>query len=256
MYTALSAFLLLAIDPAIWHSLYTNGPAKVILLGGINVMLLQLLKRYFPKLGGWWAFAMNISMAVAGMAVTPPDQFWTLQTLFAIIQAAGLSAGIHGSVTKLANTDAIQTPAVKNAAIAALIALLMVGGVTGCNEFERSTFQTLSASQALINGAEKTYEARTIPRTNAAYTAINQAKAAQTAAVQAMVTYETIKAAKGTQTALQAQQAIVVAALGELPAILKAIQGFVPLPAPVAAPVAPAKTSALSNPDDFYFAGS
>lgn len=227
MYSALSAFILASIDPAIWHALYINGPAKAIVLGGVIVALLQLIKYYFPSVGGWWAFAMNIALAVAGMAVTPPDQFWTLATFMSILQAAGLAAGIHGSA-KLLSAPAGPTAGVKNAAIAALISLLAIGGLTGCNDFEKTTFQTLAASQALINGAYTAYEARTIPRTADTEAIIQKARAIDKAAVEAMVTYESMKAAKGTQSTLQAQQAIVLAALEQLPAILQSVQAILP----------------------------
>lgn len=105
------------------------------------------------------------------------------------------------------------------------IAVLMLGlallGTTGCTNFERESFQTLSASQAVINTAQTDYEARTIPKTTCAYTIINDAKAAQTAAVDAMVAYEGVKAAKGD---LNAAQAVVVTDLEVLPADIAAVK--------------------------------
>lgn len=94
--------------------------------------------------------------------------------------------------------------------------------VVGCSDWERTTFQTLSASKATIDGAQSAYEARTIPHTACVYGVINKAKAAQTLAVDAMMTYETAKASTGATaaqnvvTADLAQLAPIVASIGTL----------------------------------------
>lgn len=108
--------------------------------------------------------------------------------------------------------------------LASLALVLLV--LAGCSDWERTTFQTLSASQAVINQAQTDYEARTIPHTTATFNVINEAKAVQTTAVQSMVTYENVKAAKGTATALSAQQQIVATALTQLPPLIASIKAL------------------------------
>jgi len=86
--------------------------------------------------------------------------------------------------------------------------------VTGCSDFERTSFQALSSSRDTINQAQDDYEApatpekpKKIPHNQCAYAVINDAKAAQTVAVNAMVVYEEQKATKqdlASQTALAA----------------------------------------------------
>lgn len=65
----------------------------------------------------------------------------------------------------------------------------------GCNSFERDTFNSLSASKAVIDQAQADYTAKTIPENKCSYAIINDAKAAQTVAVNSMLVYETEKAA-------------------------------------------------------------
>jgi hypothetical protein len=95
-----------------------------------------------------------------------------------------------------------------------LACLVMLGG---CDSFERDTFNTLAASQAVINQAQADYTAKTIPENACTYAVINAAKGTQIAAVNAMVIYEQEKAAK---TSLTAQTAVVVADIAALPAII------------------------------------
>jgi hypothetical protein len=114
----------------------------------------------------------------------------------------------------------------KRALFAAVLAILTVGMV-GCTNWERAAFQTLSTSQAVINQAQTDYEAGTvIPHNTAAYTAINAAKAAQTLAVNGMVTYEEIKAAGGTTASLTAAQNDVSVALANLPTIIANVKAL------------------------------
>ena len=88
---------------------------------------------------------------------------------------------------------------------------------TGCNGFERTTFQTLSASRDVIDQAQADYEARKIPKTQCAFTLINDAKTVQTTAVNAMVVYEEQKA---TDKDLTAQTALVASTIAGLPPLI------------------------------------
>ena len=74
----------------------------------------------------------------------------------------------------------------------ALLALGLTIGLTACDDFERSAFQTLSASKAVLDVAQTDYEQLVLPSptTKCAYALINDGKAAQTVAVNAMLTYE------------------------------------------------------------------
>ncbi len=117
----------------------------------------------------------------------------------------------------------------------ALIALgFGVGWLLGCNSFERTTFQTLAATQAALNSAQADYEAgcpatitaatpACIPHNQAAYTTITKAKAADALAVNAMVVYEQEKAT-GTTASLDTQETVVASELAQLPALLADIK--------------------------------
>jgi len=99
-----------------------------------------------------------------------------------------------------------------------ILPLLLCLLLAGCSDWERTTFQTLSASKATIDGAQAAYEARTIPHNQCAYNIINKAKAAQTLAVDAMMTYETTKTgtAQSVVEADLAQLSPIVASIGTL----------------------------------------
>lgn len=93
--------------------------------------------------------------------------------------------------------------------------------LTGCTNWERDTFNTLASSKAVIDGSQSAYEARTIPHNTCAYNLINKAKAAQSTAVDAMLTYEQVKSAKGN---LEAQEAVVVSDIALVAPIIAQIQ--------------------------------
>lgn len=114
---------------------------------------------------------------------------------------------------------------------------VLATALTGCTDFERTTFNTLSASQAVINTAQADYEAKTIPQSACAYALIDDAKAAQTTAVDAMLIYEQQKAAG---TSLSAQTVAVAADLVVLPALVAEIKTLYVNPAGCTIPAAPA----------------
>lgn len=79
-----------------------------------------------------------------------------------------------------------------------LAGILLALCIVGCTDFERNTFKTLSASKAVLDDAQTKYEAGIqIPHNACAFALINDGKAAQTTAVNAMLVYEGIKANKG-----------------------------------------------------------
>lgn len=163
------------------------------------------------------------------------------------VQAASQSAScLTGSAGSASSDPSVGQPIAKVVTNLALLALL--GGsvmLTGCTDFERTTFNTLAASQAVINQAENDYEAKTIPQTVCAYAVINDSKAAQTAAVQAMVIYEQLKSAG---SSLTAQTVTVTADLVTLPILVVDIKNLYTNPSACVAPsTTPAATSSTTT---------
>lgn len=119
-------------------------------------------------------------------------------------------------------------PTLNRKRVLALVATIVIPILSACNTWERTTFQTLATSKAVLDTAQADYEASTIPKNGCAYSVINDGKAAQTSAVNAMVTYEQLKAAKGDVTA---QEAIVVSDLAALAPIVIKVQSLISNPA-------------------------
>ena len=104
-----------------------------------------------------------------------------------------------------------------------LILAALAFACVGCSDFERNTFNTLASSKAVIDKSQVDYEARTIPHNQCAYSLINNAKAAQTVAVNAFLDYESIKAAGKDLTA---QTAAVTADLLNLAPLVTQIKSL------------------------------
>ena len=125
-----------------------------------------------------------------------------------------------------------------------LLALALLIPLAACTSWETETYKTLAASQAVINQAQADYEVSAkipggdctymstgapvacLPHSMAVYTAINKAKAGQTAAVNAFAAYEEAKAAGGTQANLTALQTDVTVALEALPGEIASIKAL------------------------------
>ncbi|WP_263415348.1 hypothetical protein [Terriglobus albidus] len=145
------------------------------------------------------------------------DTLLGLQHLAFVAMVAGIvSAAGYLKQSPLPPVEDSRTAGSKLAAL--LVASLLLGsfGLAGCNDFERKTFQTLSASKALIDQAQIDYETGTIPHTQTSYDAINKAKDAQTAAVRAFQTYEAAKLSVNQNTDLTVQVAALNSALFSL----------------------------------------
>lgn len=216
------------------------SPALVIAVACIVVPLIQLTKRIAPALGGWYALALNFTLSALGVVITtPPDQLYTVTTALAILQATGIASGIHGT-SKLLRGDtaaepaAIQSHPTQRPVAMVLLAAAMLGtlGLGGCTSWERQTYQTLAASKAVIDQAQADYEARGIPRTEAAFATITRAKAAQQTAVDAFKNYELAKAGGSASASATAQaQTVTAQALLALPALIadvKTLYGAAP----------------------------
>jgi len=98
--------------------------------------------------------------------------------------------------------------------------------VAACTSWERSAFQTLSASKAVIDTAQADYESGKITPTPQAYAEINAAKQVQIDAVNAMLIYENYKAQKAFSGDLAAQQQAVSAILVKLPQLIAQIKAL------------------------------
>lgn len=104
-----------------------------------------------------------------------------------------------------------------------LAAILLTLAVAGCNSWERTTFQTLSASKATIDNAQAQYESKAIAQTSCAYSIINDAKASQVIAVNGFLGYEQVKNAKGDIATAEATVAAELASLVPLVAQVTAL---------------------------------
>ena len=113
-------------------------------------------------------------------------------------------------------------------------AMLTLAFAVGCQNWERTTFQALSASKTTLDSAQAAYEVSAhtgtcptptatapacIPHTAAAYKTITDAKVLQKGAVDAMVVYEELKAANAAPDALTKAEADVEVALAALSTI-------------------------------------
>lgn len=79
--------------------------------------------------------------------------------------------------------------------------------LTACNSFERTAFQSLAASKAVLDTAQNDYEPAPtgtgkLPHTSCVYTLINDGKAAQTVGVNALQAYDVALNAKQDTTTL------------------------------------------------------
>jgi dipeptide/tripeptide permease len=108
-----------------------------------------------------------------------------------------------------------------------MVALLLAFMVCGCSTWERNTFNTLASAQAVINTAKSDYNSGAIPKTKCAADIINEATAADSLAVNAMVVYEQEKAAGGS---LSAQQTIVEGELASLGPVIAEIGSLKAVP--------------------------
>ncbi|QEE30790.1 hypothetical protein FTW19_23990 [Terriglobus albidus] len=145
------------------------------------------------------------------------DTLLGLQHLAVVAIVAGIvSAAGYLKQSPLPAVEESRTAGSKLAAL--LVASLLLGsfGLAGCNDFERKTFQTLSASKTLIDKAQIDYETGTLPHTQASYDAINKAKDAQTAAVRGFQLYEAAKLAVNQNSDVTVQIAALNSALSNL----------------------------------------
>lgn len=241
--------LVAAID---WSYVIHQSPVRIVAIAATIYAFMQGVKQFIPLLSGWWAVAINILLSTSALlAITPSDQVFTPATMAALVTTVLTAAGIHGTVSKLqagspspaagSGPSGVSGQTVASKGLAILLAVGALFGamtLTGCNNFERQTYNSLSASKAVLDQAQMDYQNGSIVQNQASFDAINRGKALQVLAVNAMYSYETIKHTGGTQTALDAQQAIVQKLIAQLPTIVTAVQALYP-------PKPPAKMSML-----------
>ncbi len=87
---------------------------------------------------------------------------------------------------------------------------------TGCDKFERAAFNTLATSKAVTDLAQADYENGSIPRTQCAYSIINDAKSAQATGVTGLLAYHNVAQANGNTTATAAALVTDLSALAPL----------------------------------------
>lgn len=82
--------------------LSTATSAKILGIAGAVYAVLQVAKKIFPALSGWWALGLNFALSVLAVLVTvTPDNLFSMDTLVAVLTAIAASAGIHGTVKNL-----------------------------------------------------------------------------------------------------------------------------------------------------------
>lgn len=125
-------------------------------------------------------------------------------------------------------------------------------GLAGCDSFERNAFKTLSASKAVVDEAQTDYESGLIAKNNEDFTAINDLKAVQATAVQALESYDALVQAKASSSAVTAQQAVVQAALNQLPQLVAAVQALIAAVKGAGTNASPATPATRSSMSDYW----
>lgn len=155
---------------------------------------------------GWLGTYMLTAPASTAASLTKYSAFLTLATALARAWIGWLTNNADATATANAinSVSPVATPAVTADKLAqtpsklagmVLVALFAGTLLSGCSNFERDTFNTLATSKSVIDTAQDAYVAKTIPQNACTFAVINDAKAAQTVAVNSMLVYETEKAA-------------------------------------------------------------
>jgi hypothetical protein len=109
MYTLICTLALALFAGFDWNYIVHDSPARIVAVSGTLCVLLQVLKRYLPAVNGWLAVALNFTLSACGiLAITRPDQIWTVATWQNVIVTGLAAAGIHGT-SKLMGAKANDT---------------------------------------------------------------------------------------------------------------------------------------------------
>lgn len=137
---------------------------------------------------------------------------------------AAVIAALTTGIGLLLAHDANPTDPPKNITPLILLMIIATGSLAlqACDSFERQSFQTLSASHAVIEQARADYISEAIPRTRDTKAAIEEASAVQNLASEALLNYEIAVKAKSPDIA--SKRAVVVELLSRLPALVARIK--------------------------------
>lgn len=235
MYTLICTILLAAFAGLDWNYIVHDSPARIVVVAGTLCTILQLVKRYLPAVNGWLAVALNLTLSASGiLAITRPDQIWTIATWQNVFVTSLAAAGIHGTTKLMRDPDASATQALQARRAVTLMLAFAIGliglSLTGCTDWEREAFKSISASKAVIDQAQADYQSGKIPQNDRDYTIITKAKQVQNTAVDGLEMYEHLREAKGTDQQLSAQQAAVTELLGQLPALIVDVRALYTAP--------------------------
>jgi hypothetical protein len=220
-----------------WDWLWSELPTKIIAVSGSLYALIQLLKQKLPGLQGNWAVLLNLVGSFAGIfAVMPKDQFFTVQTMAAVITAFVGAGGIHGivkTVTGLSSTPAQTTNPAAASSAAKIVSLLLLCGVLGfgmmgckaasttlppgaLNTFDADSYQSLMVAQAALNSFKA--QSVTLSATSPTFKPVlNQAITDYNVAESAWQAYH---AGNGTSAAVTAALATITADILKLNGVL------------------------------------
>lgn len=189
-------------------------------------------------LEGWFSFLITTLTFVTGyngfVALMNPAQskVWLIASAVATFVVGLLNLWLRmlqgDGTANLQGTSSAPATNSAGKALAILLALsISMCFISGCTNWERTTFQALSASKLVIDQAGVDYNSGTIPQTSANQAIITQARNAQTTAVDAMATYEEIKASvTATAAGLSSQQAVVESSLAAIVPLVAQIKAL------------------------------
>jgi hypothetical protein len=167
------------------------------------------------------AAAIGGAASALGAVIISPDSFNWATTGFAKLGEVALVGAIVPVLALLKQSplptstgDTTDGTTHLGLGILLILGLAMVP-LAGCDSFERTTFNSLAASKAVIDTAQKDYTAGTIKQTTCTYAVINDAKAAQTVAVNSMLVYETAKTS-GNEASVELAVADIIPIIAEV----------------------------------------
>lgn len=103
-----------------------------------------------------------------------------------------------------------------------LMLSLIVAGFAACSTWERTIYNSLAASKAVIDQAGRDYNAGAIAQTAANRALIEKARAAQTVATEAFEEYALLRVSRQT-AGLSQQRQLVIQAVAQIAPLIEAI---------------------------------
>jgi hypothetical protein len=229
------------------------------------------LKTWFKGLGVFVASSLVTSLAAANLS---PSTFNFSKQGLTKLGALAMIVGVKAVLLYLKQSP-LPSPDQKTnwtrvssmtAFAAVLPAALLASGCV--SSWEQTTYATLATGKALIdcavagynhldgdirnacstNPGDPAFNPSTfyIPQTRDAQQAIEKARQAQTACVEAFAAYATAKVGKDSTVSLADKEAAVTSYLAQLPSLLNAVRALIGKPAPKAAVRPPALTDGFA----------